>query len=447
MSVPRRYQRTGIGSVHADAPPPTRANGRLALGGTVPLLRSLLLLTDILLTYLINRASLGFMRSSYVLKRQMEEQGLIQGDNDNLRDLRGVLLATPVVEEVDNELREALHPAYRVDTTSLVSSHQLFRSATTLFESLGPAPVPEPSSSKYSRRNLRKIDEEKRMSVVSTLSSNATLNRPPLRLSTSTPLNGSTLLRRLSEPIPRRHSVSPQPYNKSIQPPLSSRSSISNVDIITDEPNHIRSPRSPQSQPPSQQSRRASLGGVRRLGQRLPVVSPGSPNSLTSPVDDSLVASLKQNGSHASLNHRPRDDRPRDDRPRDDRSHRRSGTSRRVRNSHPSEIDLIQAGSIDTLLMMNTSTALVLALPRYTSSTLPNTSSADMLLMNLKDLRLLQFFGKKFRRSLIVSKFLNSLETTAATNASTKRKGNKYKVNLVPYNIFARGVPKSKLWS
>ncbi|MCH0628955.1 hypothetical protein JNB11_03130 [Kocuria palustris] len=442
MSVPRRYQRTGIGGVHADSTPPTttRGHGRLVLAGTVNLLRSLLLLTDILLTYLINRASLGFMRSSYVLKRQMEEQGLIEGD-ENLRNLRGVLLTTPVLEETDDELKEALDPAYRIDTTSLVSSHQLYRSATTLFDSLGPVPVPEPTS-RYGRRNLRKIDEEKRMSVASALSSNATLNQAPLRLSNSTPLNGSTLLRRYSDPVPRRHSVSPQPYNKSIQPPLSARSSIVSLDILISDNNRAHSARSPTSQPTHQsqsESRRASLGGVRRLGQRLPMMSPSSPNSVASPVNDDLVTSLKKYGSLSSLNHRHPEDR----------SNRRSVASSRVRNSHPNEIDLIQARSIETLLMMNTSAALSQAMPHhYTSSTLQNpSSSADMLLVNLKDLRLLQFFSKKFRRSLIVSKFLNSLETTAATNGSTKRKGNKYKVNLVPYNIFARGVPKNKLWS
>lgn len=442
MSVPRRYQRTGIGGVHADSTPPptTRGHGRLVLAGTVNLLRSLLLLTDILLTYLINRASLGFMRSSYVLKRQMEEQGLIEGD-ENLQNLRGVLLTTPVLEETDDELKEALDPAYRIDTTSLVSSHQLYRSATTLFDSLGPVPVPEPTS-RYGRRNLRKIDEEKRMSVASALSSNATLNQAPLRLSNSTPLNGSTLLRRYSDPVPRRHSVSPQPYNKSIQPPLSARSSIASLDILISDSNRAHSARSPPSQPTHQsqsESRRASLGGVRRLGQRLPIMSPSSPNSVASPVNNDLVTSLKKYGSLSSLNHRQPEDR----------SNRRSVASRRVRNSHPSEIDLIQARSIETLLMMNTSAALSQAMPHhYTSSTLQNPSlSADMLLVNLKDLRLLQFFSKKFRRSLIVSKFLNSLETTTATNGSTKRKGNKYKVNLVPYNIFARGVPKNKLWS
>lgn len=405
MSVLRRYQRSLLSSLNHDR---DINGGRAVLAGQQTLLRSLLMLTDISLTFSANRALLGFMRLSYVLKRQMEQQGIELKMSDDLRGMRAEvnnvkprLVNVSAPSTPQNQIARSndeleLVSAHRVDTSSSLTSSQLFASASD--EPIERAITPTYA---YGTRHLGAISEEKRISQ-------------SLRLSSV-----STIGKKL----------------KGLQPPLLGQVSQALLTLSDDgwvQERHRSGRRHRQQRAP------------RRLGSK------GVPSMSSTPLQVSLQSSQRLI---------PQDERKEVPRPRtleyyepgrvngslivepNGNAHERSPVStvsnQSKRHSISSRVKLI----FTDLGLVNSPRHLVHTLDAL--STVLNTLGTEMNLVTLRELRLLLFL-KKFRR------LLTSLTVEDSSLRSVKGgliHGNKYKINLVPYNVFARGVPKQKFWS
>lgn len=559
-TVPRRYQKTGVGNQGGNASPmlnsfsngsaysscqplalgPPR-HGRmssvslLAMSPAIGISRSLSVHTDILSTYSTNRASLGFMRSSYVLKRQLEKNGETVRLGDNLdasqmpqEAARPRIIEVPspnkpavmpVVDQLDASpekqthapslpadsgrnghrrndsllLREGLGPAYRMQADLLaLLVLEVYALAAELFGLSSTDTLDDELLvlDRERERNLRSIAEEKRMSDVLTLSSVATINGTGVVMDQSPVRDTYTARPARTESLEsddlgiwatERHGRTP----RGLRRPLHSERPVRRLGqtllvalLVILVPLGMVAPDIGLITPPDRDDSlafsyqhdngKAPALRMRKLGsdlhtpmlpllllqftqQQTPLSRPLLYVALVALL--AKIPPLPAGHLDLPLSAAPSDRRKRNsiggrvkslfglnsrERPPSLQTLMRSLISR-PRPDSTSNLDLITMLLVDNLLAFAGSQHLGQALTL-------NLRRPLTMVMVLETLRLLlrRLLLNKIRNRSLVD---TTLQPLSVAPGGSKIKGNKYKVHSVPYNIFARGIPRNKLFN
>ncbi|CAN3366331.1 hypothetical protein DICA3_F00738 [Diutina catenulata] len=557
-TVPRRYQKTGVGNQGGNASPmlnsfsngsayssrqpsasgPPR-HGRMssvsssAMSPAIGISRSSSVHTDISSTYSTNRASLGFMRSSYVLKRQLEKNGETVRLGDNLdasqmpqEAARPRIIEVPspnkpavmpVVDQLDaspekqthapsspadsgrnghrrndsSSSREGLGPAYRMQADSSASSvSEVYASAAESFGSSSTDTSDDESLvlDRERERNLRSIAEEKRMSDVSTSSSVATINGTGVVMDQSPVRDTYTARPSRTESsesddsgiwATERHGRTPRGSRRPLhsERPVRRLGQTSSVaSSVISVPSGMVAPDIGSITPPDRDDSsafsyqhdngKAPALRMRKSGSDLHTpMSPSSSSQFTqqqtpSSRPSSYVASVASSAkippspaghSDSPLSAAPSDRRKRNsiggrvkslfgsssrERPPSSQTSMRSSISR-PRPDSTSNLDSITMSSVDN------SSAFAGSQHSGQASTLNSRrpSTMDMVSETSRSSSRRSLLNKIRNRSSVDT----TLQPSSVAPGGSKIKGNKYKVHSVPYNIFARGIPRNKL--